>query len=128
MRGGQRLELLVVIGHFSFYLLEFFTQLAKQLRAQRRQLGVFRFELRRQGVAKGVDTRGSHNAIFGQEPTYCVDESRARPHEAFAHAVQGLEILLRHIFDGHKPHAGTRHRLRDSFGITQVIFVRLHIV
>jgi hypothetical protein len=52
---------------------------------------------------------------------------RARTHEAFAHPVQGLEILLRHIFDGHKPHAGTRHRFRDGFGITQVIFVRLHI-
>jgi hypothetical protein len=33
-----------------------------------------------------------------------------------------LKILLLHIFDGHKPHAGTRHRFRDGFGIAQVIF------
>jgi len=57
----------------------------------------------------------------------CIDQSRPLADEPLTHAVQRLDILLVHVLDGHKAPGRPRHRFRDRFGITHIVFVRLHV-
>jgi hypothetical protein len=119
--------LLLVIGHFGFQFNELLKEPAEESLAHRRELVLFGFKFGHQGSAKRLTSFGQDDAIFRQQPSHFINQRRAGSDKPFTHAMQGLNVLLMNVFNRHEAHVGTRHRLGNRFGVTQVIFVRFHI-
>jgi hypothetical protein len=74
---------------------------------------------RRQPFAEG-------DASLQQEGAHLVDDSGTATNQSLAHAVKSLKIKPIVGLDRHKAHVLALHRLGDSFGIEEIVFVGLH--
>ena len=100
-------------------------QLPEQCQAVWRQRGGFRGQLLQHMLKKGRRPLRHDNALCVQQPPRLIDQRRPCLHQPLPHAVQRLEILLRHRLHGHKAHGRARHGCGDRFGLPQIVFVRL---
>ena len=57
-----------------------------------------------------------------EESSDSIDQRGPRLAQLLADAMQGLEVLLLHPFDGYKAHRRPRNGLTDGFGISRIAF------
>jgi hypothetical protein len=70
-------------------------------------------------------TLGQDNAIFTEEPTALINQGCPSPDEPLQHPMEGLEILLHHLFDRRNTHDGSGQGFADRVGIAGITLRRL---
>jgi hypothetical protein len=73
------------------------------------------------------DVAGDYNAMFGEDATYLIHESRPASHQALANPMESLDRQLFGRLGRNKAHRGSADRLADSLCIIPIVFVRFHI-